>query len=843
MVFFEDLNYARSCMPLRRYVGSLTEAQLRDELLRCEACEEKPCKEACPADCSPADFIAAARIGAPSDYRRAAAIILGSNPLGGTCGALCPEYLCMRACVRRAFDYPINIPAVQATIIEKAHAWGLPPFAPRSSKGTKVAVVGAGPAGLGGAAVLGQLGYTVDLFDMSDVAGGMCNLIPEFRLDREVLKRDIEFTLRLGDIRFVPETTILAPATLLNSGEYKAVLVTTGQDAPISAEVPGGENALPWQSFLQKRKGPSLRNKRVLIIGGGAIAVDCATTAVRQGASHVELIYRRKLEHMPLTAYERDLLLTHGVEVTSGTRVMKIVSRKGRVIGVRTLKQYLPSGKIAAPRNFIPDREEGQVFRTCDLVVAAIGSSSGIAVRKRKGIFYAGDMVHGAATVVEAVASGKNAAAEIDAFLSQTSRPHKESWVKSRVTLAGTTLLPVSLQSRFFDRPIHSPFLLSAAPHTDGYEQMKKAYEAGWSGGVMKTAFADVHVHIPGEYMVVFGDSTYGNCDNVSGHDLQRVANEVARLVHEYPDRLTMASTGGPITGGDAADRVVWQNNTRRLEDAGAMGVEYSLSCPQGGDGTSGDMVSQDAELTAKVIDWVMEVSDPEVPKLFKLSGAVTSIRAIMLRVRDVLQRYPGKKAGVTLANSFPTLAFRKSPGRMWDEGIIVGMSGEGVLPISNLTLARAAGLGVTISGNGGPMDYRAAANFLALGASTVQFCTMVMKYGLGVVDELHSGLSYLLADRGLTSVSGLIGSALPAAITPFDDLPVSGTVPELVDSLCTQCGNCTRCPYLAITMDSKRNPVIDPALCVGCSLCVQKCFSGALLMRSRTPAEMVREP
>ena len=135
-------------------------------------------------------------------------------------------------------------------------------------------------------------------------------------------------------------------------------------------------------------------------------------------------------------------------------------------------------------------------------------------------------------------------------------------------------------------------------------------------------------------------------------------------------------------------------------------------------------------------------------------------------------------------------------------------------------------------------MDYRAAANFLALGASTVQFCTIVMKYGLGVVNELHSGLSYLLEDREMSSVAGLIGSALPLPITSFDDLPVSTTVPNLTASLCAQCGNCARCPYLAIALDARRYPVIDASHCVGCSLCVQKCFAGALQMRPRTAAE-----
>jgi dihydropyrimidine dehydrogenase (NAD+) subunit PreA len=783
----------------------------------------------------------ASRVGAPSDFRRAAAIIMGSNPLGGTCGALCPDYLCMQACVRRTFDRPVNIPAVQSTIIEKAFGAGLPGFPVRAGNGMRIAVVGGGPAGLGGAAVLGQLGYSVDIFDLSTRAGGMCHLIPEWRLDRKVLTRDIDFILGLGDIRLVPETTIFSPDALIRSGEYAAVLVTIGQDAPVVLEMPGGGYAIPWQEYLERHAEIPVKTKRVMIIGGGAIAVDCAATAARCGAAHVEMLYRRKAEHMPLTAYERALLLEHGVDVTACTRVTKIVSAKGHVRGVMTVRQYLGSGKKPDPHNFAQHRAEKPASRACDLVIAAIGSRSSIVPRKRKGVFFAGDMVHGAATVVEAVASGKNAAAEIDAFLKGGTRPARERFVKSRVILAGRTLLPVPLTCDFFGRTIHSPFLLSAAPHTDGYAQVKKAYDAGWAGGIMKTAFAGVPVHIPGEYMVVFGASTYGNCDNVSGHDLYRVAGEVGRLVREYPDRLTMASTGGPVTGNDPADCAVWQANTRLLEAAGAMGIEYSLSCPQGGDGSRGDMVSQDAGLTAKIIDWVMEAGDPSVPKLFKLTGAVTSIRSIMIRVRDVLQRYPHKKAGVTLANSFPTLAFRESPARRWDEGIIVGMSGEGVLPISNLMLARAAGLGVTISGNGGPMDYRAAANFLALGASTVQFCTVVMKYGLEVVGELHSGLSYLLADRGVASVAELIGSALPEPITAFDDLPVSTTVPELVKSHCTQCGNCARCPYLAITMDVRRYPVIAPSECVGCSLCVQKCFTGALRMRPRTAAERAK--
>jgi dihydropyrimidine dehydrogenase (NAD+) subunit PreA len=499
----------------------------------------------------------------------------------------------------------------------------------------------------------------------------------------------------------------------------------------------------------------------------------------------------------------------------------------------------LPPGKKSRPENFVVSKKESPVFREFDLVVSAIGSRPKLPVTKVRGIYYAGDMVLGSATVVESVGSGKNAAAEADAFIRGETQPRFKNRAKSRVILAGVPLRPVPLDADFFGRRILSPFLLSAAPHTDGYLQMRKAYERGWSGGVMKTAFDSVPIHVPGEYMFVLGASTYGNCDNVSAHPLERVCREVRRLVKEFPERLTLASTGGPVTGSDGADKAVWQSNTRKLQNAGAMGVEYSLSCPQGGDGTHGDVVSQNAALTAKIIDWVMEASDGDNPKLFKLTAAVTAIQPIIKAIQEVFARYPGKKAGVTLANSFPSLAFRKVENRRWEEGVVAGMSGEGVLPISNLTLAKVSGTGITVSGNGGAMTYRDAANFLALGAQTVQFCTAVMKYGLGYVDELHSGLSYLMEERGFRSVKELIGSALPNPITDFEALSPTKKLPQVVAALCQHCGNCARCPYQAITLNGLGVPVFDPSYCVGCSLCAQKCFAGAISMRDRTPQEL----
>jgi dihydroorotate dehydrogenase (NAD+) catalytic subunit len=439
---------------------------------------------------------------------------------------------------------------------------------------------------------------------------------------------------------------------------------------------------------------------------------------------------------------------------------------------------------------------------------------------------------------VEAVASGKNTALEIDAYLNKQEKPEIKKATKSYFAMPGYNPVPVSLETDFFGRKINSPYLLSASPLTDGFDQMNKAYEHGWAGGIMKTAFDNVPIHIPSEYMVTFNATTYGNADNVSGHSLDRVCREVEQLIKKWPDRLTIASTGGPVCGLDESDKQGWQSNTRKLEASGVMGIEYSLSCPQGGDGTEGDIVSQNAALTAKIIDWIMEVGSPDIPKLFKLTAAVTSIVPILRAIRTVLEKYPNKKAGITLANSFPTLAFRPAIGRVWEEGLVTGMSGDGVTPISYLTLANAVPQGIEISGNGGPMTYKAAMDFLALGVKTVQFCTIATKYGYGIIRDLESGTAFLMKERGIQSMQELIGITQPHPITDFMALSPVKKISSFNYDLCSGCGNCARCPYLAIQMDEKSLPHTDPALCIGCSICAKKCFTGAITMRERSPEE-----
>jgi len=813
---------------MKKHVQFLSDAQLKAEADRCLYCEEKPCKAACPADCSPADFIMAVKTGAASDFKRAAKIIMGHNTFGGVCGAVCPDWFCVKACSRKLFDNPINIPAVQATIIQKAKELGvMRGFKKAKPNGKTVAIVGAGPAGLGAAAVLAQLGYKAEIFEKDSKAGGACRLIPDKRFNKEVLKTEIEFIKTLGNIAIRTGRTVKDPAALLK--KYDAVIITAGVDKQIKLNIPNESLGIEGLEFLRNIKKYAVKGKKVAVIGGGAVAADCAMTALQNGAVAAEIFTRKNIGGIQLPGKELEDILKAGININGKSRITGISAADKKINGIIVVRLDVNGKDIPGATQLRAD---------IDLVVLAIKNLPVFAQKPAKGLFYAGDAENGPSTVVESVASAKNAAMAADAFIRGTTAPTVKKNTKSTVILKGREMLPVDLTTDFFGRKLRSPFIISASPHSDGYDQVRRAYEAGWPGVIMKTAFDGLPIHIPAGYMFTFNESTYGNSDNVSGHPLDRVCREIKRLVKEYPDRMTGASTGGPVTGDDAGDRRVWQANTLKLERAGAMAVEYSLSCPQGGDGTKGDIVSQDPELAAKIIGWVMEVSDPEIPKLFKLTGAVTSIWQVVDAIRRVYERYPHKKAGITLANSFPALAFREGKGK-WEEGVVVGMSGEGVAPISNLTISKASKLNVPISGNGGAMDYKAAANFLALGAGSVQFCTIVMKYGFGIIDELNWGLSHLLEEKGLGSVKELIGIALPNPVTGFMELSPVKEIPEADPELCMHCGNCLRCGYLAVTLDGEKVARVDASKCIGCSLCVKKCFAGALKMRKRTAKEL----
>ena len=819
----------------------MTEGQFANQAERCEYCENKPCMNACPVNCSPADFIMAAKQGEVSDFARAAAEIMTANPIGGVCGLICPNTYCQKACSHNELNgCAIEIPQMQAYVIAKAKKLGvMPKIARAASKGKSVGIMGGGPAGIGAAAVLSQRGYDVTIYDRNAKLGGALNLIPDARLPKDVLASDIEWVLGATGVQIKTGVSVSVDEL---SKKHDAVLVAVGRYNPYKLGIDGEDKALYGNAFLAAQ--PKISG-RTVVVGGGAIAVDCALEALKLGASSVEMIANEKWSELPLTPAEKHHIEEAGVEVSGRTRVTRIIVKDGAVAGIETRRVHLNAEKFSI-RDCVDVAGSDCVLNDVKNVIIAIGNASEVAIEDKDGVFFAGDCWAGPSTAVEAVATGKNVADAIDKFLTDNStvKPERVRPAKSFVQIAGYDATPVSLETDFFGRKLPNPFLLSAAPPSDGLEQMRRALKAGWAGGFMKTAFDGVDIHIPAGYMFQLDKETYANCDNVSEHPINRLMHEVKILLKEFPDRLIGVSTGGPVTGNDEHDRAGWQNNTKKLESAGAMAIEYSLSCPQGGDGTEGDIVSQNAALSAKIIDWVMQISDPNVPKLFKLTAAVTSPIPILNAIKAVLDKYPDKKAGVTLANTFPSFTFRKhldGKDHEWDQGVVIGMSGHGVTAISNNTLWTVRNAGVPVSGNGGPMNYKDAANFLALGAINVQFCTIAMKHGVGIIKHLCEGLSKMMEERGIKSIDELIGRA-KNSLTDFPHLSPVKRIPEINLDNCTHCGNCTRCSYFGLIKENGR-PVAHPENCVGCSICAQKCMAKAITMRERTPEELAAYP
>lgn len=350
--------------------------QARIEADRCYYCFEAPCQTACPTGIDIPSFIQ--RI-ADGNIRGSAHAILSANPLGGMCARVCPtEVLCEQACVRNVHeDKPVEIGLLQryATDAYFAHP-GAPLFTRAADTGRRVAVVGAGPAGLACAHGLARLGHSVELLDANAKPGGLNEYgLATYKTVGNFAQREVDWLLSIGGIALRSSTRLGQDVTLEQlARDYDAVFLGLGLAGVNSIGIAepaaaGLRNAVEFIAEL--RQAPDYAQvptgDRVVVIGGGMTAVDAAVQSRKLGAEQVTMVYRRGAQAMSASAYEQDWAQKNGVTIRHWASPAEIRTRDGRVSAVRFNCTALRDGQLV---------ETGASFELeADMVLKAIGQT------------------------------------------------------------------------------------------------------------------------------------------------------------------------------------------------------------------------------------------------------------------------------------------------------------------------------------------------------------------------------------------------------------------------------------------------------------------------------------
>jgi glutamate synthase (NADPH/NADH) small chain len=431
-----------------------TPEMAKEEATRCLQCKNPGCVDGCPVGIDIPGFIKLVKEG---EFTQSIRHVWSQNSLPAVCGRVCPqESQCEGKCILAKKGDPVAIGNLERFVAdyERAHGTGaLPPKA--AATGKRVAVVGAGPAGLTVAGDLIQKGHEVTVLEAFHKPGGVLLYgIPEFRLPKDIVAQEVNFLERLG-VKVQCNAVVGRTVTLdeLFAEGYQAIFLGLGAGLPKFMNIPG-ENLIGVLSaneyltranlmkayLFPKVDTPIPRGKDVVVLGGGNVAMDSARTAMRLGADRVRLVYRRSREEMPARAAEVHHAEEEGIEFFLLTNPVQYLGNdKGRLTGMECLKMELGEPDASGRRRPVPIK--GSEFKLdCDLCIVAVGtganplltsSTPDLKINKwgyieadsktgktmKKGVWAGGDIVTGSATVILAMGAGRNAANSIHDFL------------------------------------------------------------------------------------------------------------------------------------------------------------------------------------------------------------------------------------------------------------------------------------------------------------------------------------------------------------------------------------------------------------------------------------------
>lgn len=397
-----------------------------------------PCTDVCPAHVDVPGYIALVKEGR---YEDAVSLIRKDNPFPSVCGYVC-EHPCENACRRRLTDDAVNICGIKRFAVDNAGEISLPKKA--ESTGKKVAIIGGGPGGLTTAYYLALMGHEPYVFEQRPKLGGMLRYgIPDYRLPQDILDKDIQYILDCG-VKATCNYSIGKDTTLDELKEqYDAVYISIGahDDKKLGIDGEDSKNVMSAVKMLRsvdEKTSEDYKGKRVVIVGGGNVAMDATRTALRLGASHVTCVYRRRIEDMTALPEEVHEAQMEGAEMLILHAPDHIEANENGEVTALWAKPQMVSSIGSDGRTSVKNADKDLLRIPCDYIIVAIGQAvhlkpfeeSGISTKRGAivadrssyvegsgNVFAGGDAVSGPATVIRAVAAGKVAADNIDSFL------------------------------------------------------------------------------------------------------------------------------------------------------------------------------------------------------------------------------------------------------------------------------------------------------------------------------------------------------------------------------------------------------------------------------------------
>lgn len=423
---------ANNRVGLQELLPPLTAHEAAVEAARCLMCFDAPCTHACPTHIDIPKFIKKIATG---NLRGSARAILESNLLGATCARVCPvQELCEGACVLGAEHKPISIGRLQRHAMDYIYRKGMDLFQPARATGKKVAIIGAGPAGLSCAGELAKLGHSVTLYERRTLAGGLSTYgIIVLREPVEVALAEVAMVQRLGVRLETGKDVGNDPPVADLQSNFDALFLSVGLGTTPQLGIPGEEFILDGLEYIEQSKLDQAKlriGRNVVVIGAGNTAIDCATIARRMGAERVTMVYRRSENEMTAYPHEYDFVKREGVGFWFLAQPVKVHAENGAVKALECV--HVELGEIdASGRPFPKPIPDSTTMIPADQIVKAIGQrkpslASQLNLKTEKGfihvnsdfetnvpgIFAGGDCIRarGAASTVMAVQDGKLAA-------------------------------------------------------------------------------------------------------------------------------------------------------------------------------------------------------------------------------------------------------------------------------------------------------------------------------------------------------------------------------------------------------------------------------------------------